>query len=428
MIQESEIGSDLRVLCQTIGERLAGSAAERKAADYAAARMSNAGLSSVGIQKFPCTSLQHARIEVAEPKNGLWRQIAAQPIVGTPSTPQGAAVEGELVWLTFPESQHRLRPGSLKGKIAALFGPMPTTIAAHRSLLAAAPAALVHIDDRFPFEWAKSDGSLPYWAKRYGMLPTASVPYMDAWRWRRDDVKRLRVRIEMSHRRTQSVNVVGELPGKDPGLPAITFTSHIDTQPGNAGADDNAGGVASVLALARALGGKPCLRTLRFIAFGAEEQLSVGSAAYVRRKKITPADTGLVLNFDSIASQLGHYVLWSVGDPKLSRSAIRALAGGGIDATVCPEVSPYCDSFPFNRVGIPSVWFRRQNFPGGKWQHHCDHDTLENISVPQLAALLECVAPWVRNLANRKTWPFSLAVPPAQKTHARRLSRELFGW
>jgi len=428
MIDPREISADLSALCRDIGERLAGSPAERRAAGHVTARLRAAGLERVTSQEFPCIHLRHARAEVQVPDRRTWRSLPALPIVGAPPTPGGAAVEGELVWLSLPEAQHRLRPGSLRGAIAAVFGPMPTSPAAHRKLLAAAPSAVVHIDERFPFPWAKSDGSYPYWNQRYGMLPTVSVPYTEAWNWRRNGVERLRVAVDVTLRQENSLNVVGELPGSDPTLPAIAFTSHLDTQLGNCGADDNAAGVASVLALARLLAVKPHRRTLRFIAFGAEEQLSVGATDYVRRHRIGPGNIGLVLNFDSLASPLGHYVLWTGGDARLARHAVRRLATGGIDARVQHEISPFCDCFPFNRAGIPTIWIRRQNFSGGRWQHHSQHDNLDNLSVPQLAALLGAVAPWAADLAGRIRWPFAARLAPAQHASARRISRALLGW
>lgn len=427
-IDERELRADLNTLCVEIGERLAGSPAERNAATYFAQRLRAAGISNVETQSFPCTRLRHATAGVSEPRGSAWHDVEALPYVGAPSTPGRRPVEGDLVWLTLPESQHRLQPGSLQGAIAVIFGPMPSSATAHRRLVAAQPAAVVHVDERFPFPWLKADGAYPYWIQRYGMPTTVGVPYMDAWRWRRDGVKRLRVRVDAAYQPARSHNVIGEIPGTNPRLPALVFTSHLDTQPGNCGADDNAAGVACVLALARRFAGRPGRRTLRFIAFGTEEQLSVGAMHYVRHNRINPANTGLVLNFDSTASPLGHFVLWTAGDARLGRFACRRLARGGVDALVKHDVTPFADCFPFNRMGIPSLWTRRVNFPGGRWQHHSRHDTLENISVPDLLLLLPAAAALAGDLASRATWPFQPTLSPVQRTAARRISRELLGW
>jgi acetylornithine deacetylase/succinyl-diaminopimelate desuccinylase-like protein len=51
----------------------------------------------------------------------------------------------------------------------------------------------------------------------------------------------------------------------------IVVGAHYDTVPGSPGANDNATGVAAVLALARRFAGRPRPRTIRFVAFVNEE-------------------------------------------------------------------------------------------------------------------------------------------------------------
>lgn len=428
MTTDLEITHDLHVLCSQIGERLAGSSAEKKAARHVTGRLEAMGLIAT-TQNFPCMSVVESVSEVQEPgRNGSWAPVDSIAIVGASSTPGGRMVESPLLWLDMPEAQHRLQGVSLKGSILAIFGPMPTSEKVHRDLVAAAPDAVIHVDERFPFEWAKADGTYPYWRGRYGMPPTVSIPYMAAWRWRRDGVNRLRVRVLARQKKAFSSNVIAEWPGTDRTLPAIAFTSHLDTQPGNEGADDNAAGVALMLALARRLCGRTHRRTLRFIAFGTEEQLSVGATDYVRSNRVSPSHTGLVLNFDSVASPLGHYVLWTAGDQKLARFAVKSLARRDVDAAVVHDITAFVDCFAFNRVGIPSLWFRRMNFPGGRWQHHSHHDTLENVSQPQLKKFLDAIAPIGEDLANRPAWPFAATLSAPQRAAARRISRTLLGW
>lgn len=417
---------DWRRLCADIGERRAGTPAERKAAEFIAGQFGAAGLGAE-LEEFPCTSLRRATAEVSERHGSRWRRVDAAPLVGAPATPGSRPVEGELVWLELPEEAARLRPGSLRGKIVAWFGPLPTEVALHQRLMAAQPLAVIHVDERLPFTWVKNDGVYPFWARRYGMPPTLTVPYLDAWRWRRDGVKRLKVRVVVEQASARSCNVVAELPGREPALPALVLSAHHDTQCGNPGADDNASGVVALLALARALAGRKLSRTVRFLSFGTEEQLSVGADAYVRAHRVTARQVGLVVNFDSIASPLGHYGLSVAGENELATFAMRQLTKNGFAAQVVREITPFADQFPFNRVEVPSLYFFRSNFPGGRWQHHSRHDTLDNVS---LAALTRCVAgaaSLIETLATRRVWPFSSTLPADQREIARRLGRELFG-
>lgn len=413
------------MLASTIGERRAGTVAERRAADYIAARFAAAGTAPPGIEEFPCQSLRAARATVQERRGRVWRNVAARPLVGAPGTP--GVVRGEIAWLELPENAPRLRPGSLRGKVAAVFGPLPTSAPMHRALLAAAPLAVIHVDDRLPFPWTKNDGVYPHWVHRHGMPPTLTVPYTEAWRWRRDGVRELRVDVHVDLHAATSQNVIAEIPGRDSALPPLVLTAHHDTQCGNPGADDNASGVVCLLALARALAGTSLRRTVRCISFGTEEQLSVGSAAYVARHRRESARAGLVINFDSVASPLGHWEMYVAGHPGLTRYTRRRLAAGGLDVAVKPEIIPFSDHFPFNRAGAPSLWFMRTNFPGGRWQHHSHHDTLENVSAAEVLKLLQAVYPLITDLAQRSRWPFPGGLPAAQATTVRRLGRELFG-
>ena len=307
-----------------------------------------------------------------------------------------------------------------------IFGSLPTQLEQHRRLVAAAPAAVIHVDERLPFDWCKSDGVYPAWARLYGMPVTVTVPYRDAWRWRQAGVRRARVGVKLRQLSALSHNVIGEWPGTDPTAPEIIISGHHDTQCGNPGADDNASGVLATLELARVLATRPRRRTIRFISFGTEEQLSVGSAAYVRAHRAAVRRVGLVVNFDSVSSPLGHFEMWCAGPTGLARTASSALARRGVDVVVKPEVTPFVDNFAFNWAGVPSLWFFRPNFPGGRWQHHSQHDTLANVSVPVLARLLRAVAPFVAQLADAPRWPFPRSLPPAQQREARRLGRELF--
>jgi aminopeptidase YwaD len=260
------------------------------------------------------------------------------------------------------------------------------------------------------------------------MPPTFAVPYLEAWRWRRDELGRVRLAATVDLRRARSQNVIGEMPGEDPRLPALVVTAHHDTQAGNTGADDNASGVVALLELARVLAPAPRARTVRFISFGAEEQLSVGAAAYLRRHRAAvPRTSGLVVNFDSVASPLGHFEMWCVGEDALEKAARRAFAREGLDVVPRREVTPFVDNFPFNRAGVPSLWFMRANFPGGRWQHHSPHDSLKHVSVPELVRLLRGVTPFVQRLAASPRWPFAATVPADQRREARRVSRALFG-
>src|SRR5574341_435489 len=66
-------------------------------------------------------------------------------------------------------------------------------------------------------------------------------------------------------------NLVAELRGDAAPEKLLIVGAHYDTVRTTPGADDNASGVAGLLALARALAGRQSAKTVRFAAFGLEE-------------------------------------------------------------------------------------------------------------------------------------------------------------
>lgn len=88
-----------------------------------------------------------------------------------------------------------------------------------------------------------------------------------------------------------SGNVVGRLDGTLPSLPAVVISAHYDhlgvvggvVYPG---ADDNASGVAAMLAVARAMKARGTRRTLIFAAFDAEEEGLRGAKAFVKSRSL----------------------------------------------------------------------------------------------------------------------------------------------
>jgi len=336
-------------------------------------------------------------------------------------------VEGELVWIEMPEQAGRLLKPSLKGKIVVLFGPMPTRADLHCRLVAAAPALVIHVDDRLPFAWVKDDGVYPVWVRRFGMPPTITIPYHTAWELRKAGANRARARVAVQLEKTTSNNVVGEIAGRRPDLPMTVVSAHHDTQCNNTGADDNASGVVALLELATLLGAARPLRTIRLISFGAEEQLSVGSAAYAAAHRREMRSLGAVFNLDSVTSPLGHHWLLRAGSNAFARTIIRILARNGLDVTDKPAPMPFADHFPFSIFGVPAVTFLRPNMDNGmRWQHHSAQDNLDNVSVEELARVVGAVGGLVNSLAKAARWPFGPGLAPEQVAETARLGRELF--
>src|SRR5216110_1654082 len=127
----AELHSDWQTLCEKIGERRAGTELERRAAEFVRMRFQDAGVKAVQIEEFPCNSLRAATVDVHEKNPTGWQRVEATTLVGAPATPGAGAVAGELVWLELPENASRIRADTLRGRIVAIFGPLPTSVAIH---------------------------------------------------------------------------------------------------------------------------------------------------------------------------------------------------------------------------------------------------------------------------------------------------------
>ena len=126
------------------------------------------------------------------------------------------------------------------------------------------------------------------------------------------------------------------------------------------GADDNGSGSAGLLALARALAGRPTALDLRLILFGGEEQGLFGSLAYVaglpaaERTRIRA-----VLNMDMIGGRNTPEPGVLLEGAEVSQDVIDALARAAATYTglaVSTSLRPFnSDHVPFIDAGMPAV-------------------------------------------------------------------------
>jgi len=98
-------------------------------------------------------------------------------------------------------------------------------------------------------------------------------------------------------------NIEVEIARNGPGV--VVVGAHYDSVLGSPGANDNASGVAALLALASRFAGKPSARTLRFVAFANEEpgyfqSEQMGSAVYASRCKARGDKIAAMISLETI--------------------------------------------------------------------------------------------------------------------------------
>jgi len=167
---------------------------------------------------------------------------------------------------------------------------------------------------------------------------------------------------------------------------------------------------------------------VRLISFGAEEQLSVGSAAYVRRHRKALAREGrCMFNLDSFGSLLGWNTLWGSAPAELEARVPGFFQKHGQQVRRERGVLPYADHFPFAAAGVPGFTLMRLNCAAGRFFHHRPDDDLSRVSPEVMTAALNAVADFTAELAAVETLPFAPEVPPDERAAVAACWEDLFG-
>ncbi|MBA7672002.1 hypothetical protein ES703_80173 [subsurface metagenome] len=135
-----------------------------------------------------------------------------------------------------------------------------------------------------------------------------------------------------------------------------------------------------------------------------------------------------MVNFDSIASPLGHFQMIYAGRRDLGEFSSKEMKRRGIYVTACSKAVPFADHFVFSVFGVPALWFFRENFPGGRWQHHSVHDNLENISPRVVAEFLSATGGMIADIARMVELPFSRGLDSNLRVKTLEYARILFGF
>jgi hypothetical protein len=214
-------------------------------------------------------------------------------------------------------------------------------------------------------------------------------------------------------------NLVAELPGRRCPDQIVVIGGHYDSASGTKGADDNGSGAVALLALARALAGKPQDRTLRFVAFTNEEpphfmRSTMGSYVYAqecrRRKENIVAMLSLeMLGFYTsqkrsqkyppplslLYPDTGDFVAFvsNLGSRRLTRQALASFRRQGrfpSEGAVLPAFVPgigWSDHWAFWNQGYRATMVTDTAFFRNPF-YHTPQDTIGTIDFERLARVV----------------------------------------
>jgi len=178
--------------------------------------------------------------------------------------------------------------------------------------------------------------------------------------------------------RTETANVLGLLPGSDPGLrdEVVVFTAHHDhlgvgeaDETGDSiynGALDNGVAMAQALAVARAFSKLPShpRRSVLFAFVGAEEQGLLGSRYYTLHPTFPPEKIVANVNFElgNVWGRTRDVAVYGKGMSTLEDVLARAASEQGRVLVDDPDPDQgwyyRSDQFSFARIGVPALWFK----------------------------------------------------------------------
>ena len=404
-------------LTTEVGQRLAGSAAEARARDWAVAKMRAMGLANVHVEPFMIDGWERG-VETAV-LTGPVRQVIAVTALGHSGATPAAGIDAELIAFDSMAALREADPARVRGRIVFVTHRMAATqdgssYGAFNAIRTRAPAVASRMGaaaivirslgtdhHRLPHTgvtiWNDDSAGASGAAKRTPSpatdgaaarpIPAAAMSVPDS-----ELIERLlarggpvRMHLVLTPRftgRVPSGNVVGEIVGRERPGDVVLVGGHLDSWDLGQGAIDDGTGIAVSFATVDAIRrqGVP-RRTVRLVAFGSEETGLEGGIAYA---KTHGADRHIV-----VAEQdTGTGRVWKM------MSRVSAAAQPGVERAarlLLPLGIPYAgnaggyesDLGPLEALHVPVFEFA-QDASGYFALHHTADDTLDKVDAAAL--------------------------------------------
>jgi Zn-dependent M28 family amino/carboxypeptidase len=414
-VGDTPLLADTRELCDTVGGRPVGSPANARAVAWAAAKFKTAGADAVRTESFPVPFLWlpgTAELSILSPESVPLRVVACPAAPSTNGALTARAVDaGEGTAEDFARLGARA-----KGAIAVvrskemktdadlfdeylrnggIFSAAQKAGAAAILLQSTRPRGLLY---RHPVGLGRD----------LAPLPAAMVSREQAARLLRlAESGDVTVRLAIANRTGPAYdaqNVVAEITGSEKPEEVVLLGAHLDSWDLGTGANDNGVNVALLVDVLRGmkeLGLRP-KRTIRFVAFNAEELGMWGSAEYVRAHAKELGSIAAVVIFDIGSGRTSGFFLNGREDlRKPADAALAAVAGlssarhvlDGIDGT---------DNFDFLLSGVPNL-VANQDMAPYLPDYHAESDTFDMVDAREARANVAVASALVWGLANADT-------------------------
>ncbi len=408
MAENGSYGYDItRDLTTEIGQRLAGSPEEARARDWTVELFNELGFENVRIEEFSVPRWERGD-EFAEIISPSPQHLYVTALGGSVATPE-EGIEAEIAYFPTFEDLEKAPEGGLDGKIVFISGRMEkahdgagygpanqkrrrgASEAAKRGASAVVIRSVGTDSHRFPHTGQmRYDEDLP-------KIPIGALSAPDADQLERllENGSTIRLKLTLTPKyggELPSGNVVGEIVGSEKPEEIIVIGGHLDSWDLGTGAIDDGAGVGITAGAAKLIldaGLKP-KRTIRIVAFGAEEIGLLGARAYAEQHKDELANHVIASESDFGAERI-YAIRTSVqGD---ARDAIydiqKQVAHLGIEMEEGPtQGGP--DIIPMFAMGVPAFGLQQDGTDYFDL-HHTPDDTFDKID-PE--AMAQNVAAW----------------------------------
>ncbi len=387
-----------RDLTTEIGARMAGTEAEARARKWTVEKFKEIGLQNVRIEPFSVPGWERG-VETAEVISPFPQNLFITALGGSVATPDGG-ITAEVVYFPTFEDLESAPEGGLDGKIVFISGRMEkapdgagygpanrkrrsgATEAGKRGAAAVVIRSVGTDSHRFPhtgqMRYASDVAPIPI-----GALSGPDADQLERMLQNQEEVELKLVLTPKSVGDLPSGNVVGEIIGSERPEEIVLISGHLDSWDLGTGAIDDGAGIGISAGAAKVIldaGLKP-KRTIRVVAFGAEEIGLKGGFAYVEAHKdnldnhvlATESDfgAGLIYEVQSGVSE-GEDILKAMADAMDIPFAESKTTNGG------PDIGPMSDK------GVPTMRFQQDGTDYFDL-HHTPDDTFDKIDPKEMA-------------------------------------------
>lgn len=401
-------------LTTEVGARLAGTEAEARARDWAVAKFKDIGLENVRIEPFTIPGWERG-VETASVISPYPQDLVITSLGYSVATPT-EGIQAQIAY--FPDLKALQDTNQdLTGKIAFISGLMEKApdgagygpagqkrrIGASEASKKGAKAVLIRSvgtsSHRFPHT-----GGMRY-LPDVPKIPIAAMSGPDADQMERilERGETVTVKMTLTPINTgdrPSGNVIGEIVGSENPEEIIVIGGHLDSWDLGTGAIDDGAGIGITAGAAKVIidsGLKP-KRTIRVIAYGAEEIGLLGGFAYRDKYKDSLSNHVMATesDFGAVAPYEMHYN-WDNGREEMQALAdMLGLPLKRVDTSGGPDIGP------IKARGVPTMRFQQDGTDYFDL-HHTPDDTFDKINPDDMAKNTAAFAAMSWVVANSKS-------------------------